>query len=180
MRIAVRYADEFNLSSSSPDRAADRFARLDETARAAGRDPATLVHSAMVGVLVGRDAAEVDRRCSTILEQFGLAEAGMAWFEERRPRWIFGTPDERGTAARLRRPAWSGWCCRLLPWDLEMVDSGEVLLPPEPSRAPARLSRRAQGGGARRGLSATCASREAASARGSVGDPSPARGRGAR
>ncbi len=131
MRIAVRFADEFNLSSSSPDRAADRFARLDETARAAGRDPATLVHSAMVGVLVGRDAAEVDSRCSTILEQFGLAETGMAWFEERRPRWIFGTPDEaRAMAGRFEAAGVERLVLQdFLPWDLEMVDLlGEVLL----------------------------------------------------
>jgi F420-dependent oxidoreductase-like protein len=131
MRIAVGYADEFNLTSSSPERAAERFAKLDETARAAGRAPSSLVHSAMVGVLVGRDEAEVERRCDAILEQFGLGDEGMAWFETRRPRWILGTPGaaramvERFAAVGVERLVLQDF----LPWDLAMVDLlGEVLV----------------------------------------------------
>jgi len=131
MRIAVRYADEFNLTSSSPGRAAERFAKLDETARAAGRAPSSLVHSAMVGVLVGRDEAEVERRRDAILEQFGLGDEGTAWFEARRPRWVIGTPDEaravveRFAAVGVQRLVLQDF----LPWDLEMVDLlGEVLI----------------------------------------------------
>ena len=131
MRIAVRFADEFNLSSSTPERAAERFAKLDETARAAGRDPSTLVHSSMVGVLVGRDQAEVERRTATMLEQFGMADDGAAWLETRRPRWILGTPDEaramveRFAAVGVQRLVLQDF----LPWDLEMVDLlGEVLV----------------------------------------------------
>jgi F420-dependent oxidoreductase-like protein len=136
MRIAVAYADEFNVTSSTPERVADRFAKLDETARAAGRDPSTLVHSAMVGVLVGRDAAEVERRSLAVLELLGLAdagsaEAGSAWFETRRPRWIFGTPDEaRAMAARFAAAGVERLVLQdFLPWDLEMIDLlGEVLV----------------------------------------------------
>ena len=131
MRIAVRYADEFNVTSSTPERVADRFAKLDETARAAGRDPSTLVHSAMVGVLVGRDAAEVDRRSSAVLELFGLADAGAAWLETRRPKWIVGTPDEaRAMAGRFAAAGAERLVLQdFLPWDLEMIDLlGEVLV----------------------------------------------------
>jgi len=131
MRIAVRFADEFNLSSATPERVADRFGRLDEIARDAGRDPSSILHSTMVGVLVGRDSGEVQRRTSVLLEQFGLADAGTAWLETRRPRWIFGTPDE--ARAAVDRFATVG-VQRLvlqdfLPWDLEMIDLlGEVLV----------------------------------------------------
>ncbi len=131
MRIAVRYADEFNVTSSSPQRVAERFAKLDETARAAGRDPSTLIHSAMVGVLVGRDQAEVDRRCGAILEAFGVDDAGMEWFEERRPRWVFGTPDEaRAMVAQFAASGAERLVLQdMLPWDLEMIDLlGEVLV----------------------------------------------------
>jgi F420-dependent oxidoreductase-like protein len=131
MRIAVAQADEFNVTSSSPERVAERFGRLDAIARAAGRDPATIVHSAMVGVLVGRDAAEVERRCATLLAQFGLEEAGAAWFETRRPRWILGLPDEaremagRFAAAGVERLVLQDF----LPWDLDMIELlGEVLV----------------------------------------------------
>ncbi len=131
MRIAVRFADEFNLSSASPEQAAERFARLDVVARDAGRDPTALRHSAMVGALVGRDAAEVERRAHAVLAAFGMPDEGTAWFEARRPRWIYGTPDEaRAMAARFE----AAGCERIilqdfLPWDLDHVDLlGEVLV----------------------------------------------------
>ena len=38
-RIAARYADEFNLSSTSPDVATTKYATLDDACRAIGRDP---------------------------------------------------------------------------------------------------------------------------------------------
>lgn len=131
MRIAVRFADEFNLSSASPERVVERFAMLDTIARDAGRDPATIRRSAMAGALIGRDAAEVERRSRALLDAFGMAGEGSAWFETRRPRWIYGTPDEaRAMAARFE----AAGCERLmlqdfLPWDLAHVDLlGEVLV----------------------------------------------------
>lgn len=131
MRIAVAHADEFNVTSSTPERVAERYARLDEIARAAGRDPATVARSAMVGVLVGRDRAEVERRSAAVLETFGLVDEGTGWFEARRPRWIYGTPDEaramvdRFAAAGVERLMLQDF----LPWDLEMVDLlGDVLV----------------------------------------------------
>jgi F420-dependent oxidoreductase-like protein len=131
MRIAVAHADEFNVTSSTPERVADRYAKLDEIARAAGRDPATIARSAMVGVLVGRDRAEVERRSAAVLEQFGLADEGAGWFETRRPRWIYGTPDEaRATVDRFAAAGVERLMLQdFLPWDLEMVDLlGEVLV----------------------------------------------------
>ena len=131
MRIAVRYADEFNVTSSTPERVADRFAKLDEAARAVGRDPATLVHSAMVGVLVGRDQAEVERRTGALLDLFGLADAGTEWLETRRSRWILGTPDEaRAMADRFAAAGAERLVLQdFLPWDLEMIDLlGETLI----------------------------------------------------
>lgn len=130
-RIAARWADEFNLSSTSPDAAGARFAALDEACRAIGRDPATLVRSVMAGVLVGRDEAEVERRGAQMMAVFGddAGESG-AWFATRRPRWVHGTPE----AARqvVRRFAAAG-AQRLvlqdfLPRDLAMIDlAAEVL-----------------------------------------------------
>jgi alkanesulfonate monooxygenase SsuD/methylene tetrahydromethanopterin reductase-like flavin-dependent oxidoreductase (luciferase family) len=62
MRIGVRWADEYNVTSSDPLAVERKMRALDEACRAGGRDPGTLTRSAMVGVLVGADAAELEKR----------------------------------------------------------------------------------------------------------------------
>ena len=124
-RMAARYADEFNLTSSSPERTVERYAALDAACRAAGRDPSTITHSAMVGVMVGADEEEVARRRISLLRALGVAEAGGSdWYEARKARWILGTPDE--ARAMVRRFAGAGveriMLQDFLPWDLDMVD----------------------------------------------------------
>src|SRR6266550_935307 len=64
LRIAARYADEFNLSSSSPEIAVEKYAALRAACEAIGRDPATIARSVMAGVLIGRDETELARRKS--------------------------------------------------------------------------------------------------------------------
>jgi len=124
-RMAAAYADEFNLTSSSPERTAERFAVLDEILRAADRDPKTLVHSAMVGTVIARDDAELRRRGAAVAAAFGM-EPGKAdeLLAGRRDRWIVGTPDE--ARAMVRRYADAGverlMLQDFLPLDLEMVD----------------------------------------------------------
>jgi F420-dependent oxidoreductase-like protein len=124
-RIAARWADEFNLTSSSPERTKERFAALDETLRAAGRDPASLTRSAMVGTVVGADEAELDRRAEDLMRAFNVTGTGAReWLDSRRSRWIVGTPDE--ARETVRRYADAGverlMLQDFLPWDLEMVD----------------------------------------------------------
>jgi alkanesulfonate monooxygenase SsuD/methylene tetrahydromethanopterin reductase-like flavin-dependent oxidoreductase (luciferase family) len=132
-RLAARYADEFNLSSSSPDKARAVNADLDEACRAIERDPATLARSTMAGVLVGRNADEVAARERALLAAFGPEdmEDGEAWLDERRNRWVYGTPDE--ARAQLERFAAAGleriMLQDFLPWDLDMIDvMGEELV----------------------------------------------------
>lgn len=132
-RLAARYADEFNLSSSSPTRAAEVATALDDACRAIGRDPSTLARSAMAGVLVGRTDQELADRERAVLDLFGPDEAddGEAWLEERRTRWVYGTPAdaramvERFAAAGIERMMLQDF----LPWDLDMIDvMGEELV----------------------------------------------------
>jgi alkanesulfonate monooxygenase SsuD/methylene tetrahydromethanopterin reductase-like flavin-dependent oxidoreductase (luciferase family) len=131
-RLAARFADEFNLSSSSPQKATEVGRRLDEACGAIGRDPVTLARSTMAGILVGRTEAEVAARERTLLAAFGAdAETGEAWLEERRLRWVYGTPDQ--ARAQVQRFAEAGieriMFQDFLPWDLEMVDvMGEELV----------------------------------------------------
>jgi alkanesulfonate monooxygenase len=123
--MAARHADEFNLSSASPESVPAKQAELDEACRAIGRDPATLTRSAMVGTLIGRDAGEIDRRGSALLEEFGEDGAsGRAWLNARRGRWILGTPDEaKATVARFADAGIERIMLQdFLPHDLEHID----------------------------------------------------------
>jgi F420-dependent oxidoreductase-like protein len=131
MRIAARYADEFNLSSSTPDQAREKFDALSRACEAIGRDPASITRSVMAGVLVGRDPAELRGRQQRLLEAFGNVDAGEEWFHARTQRWVFGTPDQarsmvdRFAAAGAERIMLQDF----VPGDLEMVDLlGETLL----------------------------------------------------
>lgn len=123
-RIAARWADEFNLSSTSAAGAVSKLAELDAACVAAGRDPATITRSAMVGVLVGANEAEIDRRAADLLVSIGESGDGRAWLDERRSRWIVGTPDE--ARATIRRYAEAGieriMLQDLMPRDGEMID----------------------------------------------------------
>jgi F420-dependent oxidoreductase-like protein len=130
-RIAAHHADEFNLSSASPQVTARKFAELDAALRAEGRDPSSLVHSVMSGTLIGRDRDEVRRREADLLVMLGAGDAGEAWVEPRRARWIHGTPDEaRAMVARYADAGAERLVLQdFLPRDLEMIDlAGEVLI----------------------------------------------------
>lgn len=92
IRIAVRYADEYNVSSSTPAQVAEINARIDAACETAGRDPRTLRRSVMAGVLIGRDEAEFRSRVDAQVAMFqdDPAQAG-SWMEARRDRWVAGT-----------------------------------------------------------------------------------------
>ena len=133
LRLAARYADEYNVVSARPAEFVAISAALDETCAQVGRDPSEITRSAMAGVLVGRTETEVRDRQAALLAAFGEAgaEAGEAWLEERRSRWVFGTPDEaRACVARFVEAGVERMMLQdFLPWDLDMVDvMGEVLV----------------------------------------------------
>jgi len=131
MRIAVRWADEFNITSSSPEVVREKMAGLDVACADAGRDPASLRRSALVGVLIGRDRAAVDARLTTLVAAVGAVDGADAWLEARRPRWVLGTPEE--ARAMVRRFADAGveriMLQDFLPADLAMIDEiGEEIV----------------------------------------------------
>jgi probable F420-dependent oxidoreductase, Rv1855c family len=131
LRLAARWADEFNTSSAGPARVKEVYTALDAACVAAGRDPATMARSAMVGVLVGRDADEVRTREATLREAFGADVSGDDWLEERRDRWVIGTPEEARAMVRLFAEAGAERIMLqdFLPRDLDMIDAlGEALI----------------------------------------------------
>jgi F420-dependent oxidoreductase-like protein len=131
-RLAARYADEINISSSGPAASAIGHERIRDACRAIGRDPGEMTYSTMTGVLVGRDQEEVLRRVGDLITTFGSAsDDADEWLEERRQRWIIGTPAE----ARKRVKEFEAvgverlMLQTFLPRDLEMVRLlGEVFL----------------------------------------------------
>ncbi len=130
-RLAARWADEFNLSSSGPDQAREAFAAVDAACDAIGRAPGSLTHSTMAGVLIGRTEAEVADRLSAAVRAFGSGDDDRAWLDQRLGRWITGAPDE--ARAMVRRFEAAGveriMLQDFLPWDLDMIDVvGEVLV----------------------------------------------------
>ncbi|HET7827961.1 MAG TPA: TIGR03560 family F420-dependent LLM class oxidoreductase [Candidatus Limnocylindrales bacterium] len=135
-RIAAKHADEFNLSSTSPDVATTKYAKLDDACRAIGRDPSSVTHSAMVGLLIGRTPAEVRDREQALVAAFGGADdESEEWLEARRPRWIYGTPEEARRRVRafaeagVQRLMFQDFLAR----DLEMIDlAAEVLFDAAP------------------------------------------------
>lgn len=127
MRIAARFADEFNITSATPATVVERYGWLDEACQAIGRDPATVARSAMVGVMIGRNAAALERRANAMLERIGGnsgATGAATWLDARRPRWVMGTYEEaraavhRFEAAGVQRIMLQD----MLPWDMEMIE----------------------------------------------------------
>jgi F420-dependent oxidoreductase-like protein len=124
VRIAVRFADEFNLARSGPERAAHWFGRLDEACVAAGRDPATIVRSVLVRTLVGADRAELDRRKIALRTMLSDEQVADELSPANAGRWIMGTIEEAHETVEVFARA---GCQRLifqdyLPRDLAMVD----------------------------------------------------------
>jgi F420-dependent oxidoreductase-like protein len=126
LRLAARFADEYNMSSSGPEDCAEAFARLDEDCRKTGRQPSTIARSAMVGLLIGADEAEVTRLAKAQMEMAQAADTdAVAWLEARRPRWILGTPGQ--ARAMVERFAAAG-VQRIMLQDLLPRDHGMIEL----------------------------------------------------
>jgi F420-dependent oxidoreductase-like protein len=101
LRLAAAYADEYNMSSSGPDKCSEVFARLDAECLRIGREPSTIVHSAMVGLLIGADETEFQARLAAQLAMFGQDGAGSKqWYEERKGRYLIGPPEQAREMAR--------------------------------------------------------------------------------
>jgi alkanesulfonate monooxygenase SsuD/methylene tetrahydromethanopterin reductase-like flavin-dependent oxidoreductase (luciferase family) len=94
MRIAAKYSDEFNLTSSTPATAREKFAQLDATCVAAGRAPESLARSAMTGAMIGRTEAEYLEKISSFMSRIGAAGDPEEYLAPRRARWLVGTPDQ--------------------------------------------------------------------------------------
>jgi alkanesulfonate monooxygenase SsuD/methylene tetrahydromethanopterin reductase-like flavin-dependent oxidoreductase (luciferase family) len=94
LRMAARYADEYNTVMSTGEEIAAVREGLDRACEAEGRDPATLPLSMMTGWLVGADEADLHDRAARLAEWKGHGGDGRAFLVEQRPSTIKGTVPE--------------------------------------------------------------------------------------
>jgi alkanesulfonate monooxygenase SsuD/methylene tetrahydromethanopterin reductase-like flavin-dependent oxidoreductase (luciferase family) len=94
LRIAARWADEYNTVMSSAEEVADLRKRLDEACEKEGRDPASLPLSMMTGWLVGADRNDLLDRASRLSEWKGEDGDGEAFIAAQRESTILGTVAE--------------------------------------------------------------------------------------
>lgn len=124
LRLAARYADEYNTSSSGPEGCRGIGARLDDACRAIERDPASIARSAMVGILIADSEADLRDRVREQHRMFGYdLDEAEDWLAERRTRWIMGTRDEaRARVQEFERAGVERLMLQdFLPRDLDMI-----------------------------------------------------------
>ncbi len=94
LRMAARWADEYNTVMSTAEEIADLRKRLDEACEKEGRDPTSLPLSMMTGWLVGADRDDLIDRASRLSEWKGEGSDGAAFVAAQRESTILGTVEE--------------------------------------------------------------------------------------
>jgi alkanesulfonate monooxygenase SsuD/methylene tetrahydromethanopterin reductase-like flavin-dependent oxidoreductase (luciferase family) len=93
--IVARYADEWNVTTSSIADFTRAATELDKLCSELGRDPHEIRRSVAMGVLVGSDTAELERRCERMRQIVPpLAEVDDVPRAVQEMGWFAGTPDE--------------------------------------------------------------------------------------
>lgn len=94
LRIAARWADEYNTAFVGAEELAEMRKKLDVACEKQGRDPATLPLSVMTGWMVGRTHDEVLERASRLSEWKGKGGDGEKFLVEQRDAVITGTVED--------------------------------------------------------------------------------------
>jgi len=94
LRLAARYADEYNVVDATAEKAREVRAGLDAACEAEGRDPASLPLSTMTGWLVGADRDELRDRAARHSEWNGEDGDGDAFLGALSEATIQGTVEE--------------------------------------------------------------------------------------
>jgi F420-dependent oxidoreductase-like protein len=97
LALVARYADEWNLTTNSPELVRARSAALADCCKTIGRDPSSIRRSVAMGFVVAADEPELWRCCEAVrcavpdLACFDAAEVPQA---AREIGWVCGTPDQ--------------------------------------------------------------------------------------
>lgn len=124
IRLAARWADEYNVHGFEPGEMRPIGEALRRACREEGRDPASVTFSAMIGIVVGATEAEFRERVARMMGVFGLSsDDADGWIARRRPTYLMGMSDQVLVQIRayeqagLQRIMLQDW----LPRDLGMV-----------------------------------------------------------
>lgn len=96
VRLAVRFADEYNVVYRPPGECRELRAEVAGACERAGRDPVTMTFSLMTGCIVGRDRGEVEERAGRVAALSGVKTQDLLEGEAL----VAGTVEE--VVARLR------------------------------------------------------------------------------
>jgi F420-dependent oxidoreductase-like protein len=130
LALAARWADEYNTFSASLDEIRQRRDRFAEAWESEGRDPDAFRFSAMVGVLVGADEAEVRDRVGRLADWLGMEPAQVR--DTLRTTGVAGKVDEAAERLRVLEAAGAQRVMlqHLLHDDIEAVELiGRELIP---------------------------------------------------
>jgi F420-dependent oxidoreductase-like protein len=125
LRIAARWASEYNTVMAGPEKLRELRGKLDAACEKQGRDPATLPLSVMTGWLVGRTREEVVDRASRLVEWKGKGDDGAAFLERAPDHMIVGTVAE---AVEQLRALHEAGCHRVMAQHLLHRDTEAIEL----------------------------------------------------
>ena len=132
VEVAARLGQEYNVVGPTVEECRALRRRMDEACARHGRDPSSLVLSAMCMVVVGADAAEAEARAQRLVDLGFEQGDGASVLAENRDTWVCGTAADAVT--RLRELADAGvermMLQHLLHDDLDAVELlGRELVP---------------------------------------------------
>lgn len=124
LRLAVRWASEYNTVHLGVGEMADLRGRLDAECEKQGRDPATLPLSLMTGWVVGGTREQLVDRAARLARWQDKSDDGERFLAEETETWIIGTVDE---AVEQLRALHEAGCHRvmaqhLLHRDIEAIE----------------------------------------------------------
>ena len=128
LRLAARFAQEWNATLADPKVYAERKSALVEACEKIGRDPKTMTYSMMTAALVGADESEYKDRARRLYQRMGPGDDNWEpWADGIRSQWVAGTPEQ--AANRLKEYAEAG-CERVMLqfFDLDDLDHLDVVL----------------------------------------------------
>jgi F420-dependent oxidoreductase-like protein len=125
LRIAMRWASEYNTVNAGVERVRELRGKLDAACEKQGRDPATLPLSVMTGWIVGESREEVVDRADRLMRWQGKDDDGEAFLARAADHMIIGTVEE---AVEHLHALHEAGCTRVMAQHLLHRDTGAIEL----------------------------------------------------